>query len=141
MAYNYFPQNYQMPVYYPTQNNAFQGVGNVGMNQSNAQSSLIWVQGEGAAKSYPVAPNTSVPLWDSEANVVYIKSADASGMPSIKTLDYTVRDSASRTAEIQAQSDFVTHNELADMQKEIDALKAKFERTSEERSGGKNDGK
>lgn len=141
MAYNYFPQTYQMPAYYPTQSNAFQGVGNVGMNQPNAQSSLIWVQGEGAAKSYPVAPNTSVPLWDSEANVVYIKSADASGMPSIKTLYYTVRDSASRTAEIQPQADFVTHNELADIQKEIDALKAKFERTSEKRSGGKNDGK
>lgn len=138
MAYNYFPQTYQAPVYYPTQPNAVQGVGNVGVGQSNTQSSLIWVQGEGAAKSYPVAPNTSVPLWDSEANVVYIKSADASGMPSIKILDYTVRDNAPRTAEIQPQSNFVTRNELADVQKEIDALKAKFERG---RNGGKNDGK
>lgn len=134
MAYNYYPQNYQMPAYYPTQTpqtNQFQ----------NGTSSLIWVQGEGAAKSYPVAPNTSVPLWDSEANVVYIKSADASGMPSIKVLDYTVRDNAQRTAEIQPQTDFVTHNELADIQKEIDSLRAKFERTTEKRSGGKNDGK
>lgn len=137
-GYNYYPQNYQMPAYYPTQNNAFQGVGNVG---SNVQSSLIWVQGEGAAKSYPVAPNTSVPLWDSEANVVYIKSADASGMPSIKILDYTVRDNAPRKTESAPQVDFVTHNELADIQKEIDALKAKFERTADKRNGGKNDGK
>jgi len=138
MAYNYFPQNYQMPAYYPTQSNAYPTQTSVGANQPNA---LIWVQGEGAAKSYPVAPNTSVPLWDSEANVVYIKSADASGMPSIKVLDYTVRDNAQRTAEIQPQGDFVTHNELADMQKEIDALKAKFERNTEKRNGGKNDGK
>ena len=141
MAYNYFPQTYQAPVYYPTQPNAVQGVGNVGINQPNAQSSLIWVQGEGAAKSYPMAPNTSVPLWDSEANVVYIKSADASGMPSIKILDYTVRGDAPKKAEIQAQSDFVTHDELAAISKEIDALKAKFERTAEKRNGGKNDGK
>ena len=138
MAYNYFPQTYQTPVYYPTQSNAFPTQQNVGANQPNA---LIWVQGEGAAKSYPVAPNTSVPLWDSEANVVYIKSADASGMPSIKVLDYTVRDNGARTAEIQPQADFVTHNELADMQKEIDALKAKFERNTEKRNGGKNNGK
>lgn len=131
MAYPYYP-------YYPMQNNAFQNVGSVAANQPNAQNTLIWVQGINAAKSYPVAPNTSVPLFDSEANVVYIKSADASGMPSIKTLDYTVRDNAPRTAEIQPQSDFVTRNELADMQKEIDALKAKFERG---RNGGKNDGK
>lgn len=134
MAYPYYP-------YYPMQNNAFQNVGNVGMNQSNTQSALIWVQGLNAAKSYPVAPNTSVPLFDSEANVVYIKSADASGMPSIKILDYNVRDNAPKTAEIQPQADFVTHNELADMQKEIDALKAKFERTADKRNGGKNDGK
>ena len=134
MAYPYYP-------YYPTQNNAFQNVGNVGMNQPNVQSSLIWVQGINAAKSYPVAPNTSVPLFDSEANVVYIKSADASGMPSIKILDYNVRDNESRRAESVPQGDFVTHNELADIQKEIDALKAKFERTAEKRNGGKNDGK
>jgi hypothetical protein len=134
MAYPYYP-------YYPTQNNAFQNVGNVGMNQPNVQSSLIWVQGINAAKSYPVAPNTSVPLFDSEANVVYIKSADASGMPSIKILDYNVRDNESRRAESVPQGDFVTHNELADIQKEIDALKAKFERTADKRSGGKNDGK
>lgn len=134
MAYPYYP-------YYPTQNNAFQNVGNVGMNQPNVQSSLIWVQGINAAKSYPVAPNTSVPLFDSEANVVYIKSADASGMPSIKILDYNVRDNESRRAESVPQMDFVTHNELADIQKEIDALKAKFERTAEKRNGGKNDGK
>ena len=134
MAYPYYP-------YYPTQNNAFQNVGNVGMNQPNVQSSLIWVQGINAAKSYPVAPNTSVPLFDSEANVVYIKSADASGMPSIKILDYNVRDNESRRAESVPQMDFVTHNELADIQKEIDALKAKFERTTDKRNGGKNDGK
>lgn len=138
MAYNYFPQTYQQPVYYPTQPNAYTTPQNVGTNQINAQNALIWVQGEGAAKSYPVAPNTSVSLWDSEANVVYIKSADASGMPSIKILDYTVRDTTARTAEIQPQADFVTHDELAAISKEIDALKAKFERT---RNGGKNDGK
>lgn len=140
MAYNYFPQTYQTPIYYPTQSNAFQSVGSVGANQQ--QNSFVqWVQGENAAKSFPVAPNTSVPLFDSEANVIYIKSADASGMPSIKILDYTVRDSEPRKAESAPQMDFVTHNELADIQKEIDALKAKLERTADKRNGGKNDGK
>ena len=131
MAYNYYP--YQTP-YYPTQNNAFQGVGNVGTN-TNA---LIWVQGEGAAKSYPVAPNTSVPLWDSEANVIYIKSADASGMPSIKVLDYTIRDNASKSAEIQPQTDFATKDEVTRLAGEISALKAKFEKIGrKEKSDGK----
>ena len=139
MAYNYFPQTYQTPIYYPTQSNAFQNVGNVGTTQQN--SFVQWVQGENAAKSFPVAPNTSVPLFDSEANVIYIKSADASGMPSIKILDYTVRDNAPKRAETAPQADFVTHNELADIQREIDSLKAKLERSGEKKNGGKNDGK
>ena len=129
MAYNnYFPTGYQ-PMYqpnYPTQMNA-------GSAQTTTQNPLIWVQGEAAAKSYPIAPNTSVPLFDSEANVIYIKSADMSGMPSIKILDYTVRNNAPHKADIQPGGDFATKDDLASIQKEIDALKAKF--------GRKNDGK
>lgn len=142
MAYNYFPQTYQTPIYYPTQSNAFQSVGSVGANQQ--QNSFVqWVQGINAAKSFPVAPNTSIPLFDSEANVIYIKSADASGMPSIKILDYVVRDTAPRTAEISTQSDFATKNDISILEKEISSLKSKFERMSgtadkrKERTDGK----
>ena len=131
MAYNnYFPTGYQ-PIYQP---NAYPTQTNVGSNQSNTQNLLIWVQGEAAAKSYPIAPNTSVPLFDSEANVIYIKSADMSGMPSIKILDYTVRENTPQKADIQPVADYATKDDLASIQKEIDALKAKF-------SGRKNDGK
>lgn len=58
------------------------------------QSGIIWVQGEAAAKSYLVAPGSTVQLWDSEEKVIYLKSADASGMPSMKVLDYTIRGDA-----------------------------------------------
>lgn len=117
MAYNSgFPVGYQAPYqqsYYPMQNNY-------------QQSGIIWVQGEAAAKSYPVAPNTSVSLWDSEANVIYIKSADASGMPSMKIIDYTMRDNTVSKPETSRQTDFVTKDELLPIRKEIDALKAKI---------------
>lgn len=83
MAYNYFPTTYQQPVYYPSQPAPQQ--------PQPTASSLTWVQGEAGAKSYLVAPNSTVTLWDSEQSVIYIKSADASGMPSIKTLDYKIR--------------------------------------------------
>ena len=59
--------------------------------QQNQQGGLIWVQGEAAAKSYMVAPGNTVQLWDSEEKVIYLKSADPSGMPSMKILDYTIR--------------------------------------------------
>ena len=123
MAYNYFPQTYQMPTYYPTQSNAYPTQQSVGAN-TNA---LIWVQGEAGAKSYMVAPNQTVVLWDSEQDAVYIKSADASGMPSIKVLDYTIRDNGAQKAEILAQKDFATKDDVELLRKEINALKSKFE--------------
>lgn len=121
MAYNsYYPAGYQpyqiQQGYQVPQQNA----------QQNA-SGLIWVQGEGAAKSYPVAPNTSVPLWDSEANIIYIKSADMSGMPSIKILDYTVRNSMPKSADIQPVQAFATKDDVDYLKSEIAALRAKFE--------------
>lgn len=58
----------------------------------NGNGGLIWVQGEAGAKSYLVAPGTNIMLMDSEAQVFYIKSADASGMPlPLRVFDYTER--------------------------------------------------
>ena len=127
MAFNYFPTNYQ-----PYQQ------GNYFQNGTGSQNNgIIWVQGEGAAKSYPVAPNTSVPLWDSEANVIYIKSADMSGMPSIKVLDYTIRDNAPKAADVQSQTEFATKDDVLRIEDEIKALKTKYEQIREEKNDGK----
>lgn len=54
--------------------------------------SIIWVSGEAGAKAYLVAPNTTVQLWDSESQRIFLKSADATGMPSIKILNYTIEE-------------------------------------------------
>ena len=80
MAYfNGFPATYQplMPTYQPVQN--------------QQQPGIIWVQGEAGAKSYMVAPGNTVQLWDSEDKIIYLKSADPSGMPSMKILEYKIR--------------------------------------------------
>ena len=91
--------------------------------------SLIWVQGEAGAKSYLVAPNSTVPLWDSESQVIYLKSADVSGMPSMKVLDYTIRDS-SKTAPNSAPtimnenlSNYATKDEIRVVSEQITALR------------------
>lgn len=49
---------------------------------------LIWVSGEIGAKSYLMAPGSTVMLMDSESSRFYIKSTDSAGMPSIKTYEY-----------------------------------------------------
>jgi hypothetical protein len=125
MAYNYFPAGYQP--YYPTQNNAYPTQMNVGPTQPTQNNGIIWVQGEAGAKSYMVAPNTTVQLWDSESQTIYLKSADASGMPSMRIIDYTIRDSTPKAPNLSQQSDYATKSELQAVLNELNALKAKFE--------------
>lgn len=50
---------------------------------------LLWVQGEAGAKSYLVAPNTTVLLMDSESQRFYLKSTDGAGMPNLRTFEYS----------------------------------------------------
>lgn len=64
-----------------------------GINQIN-QDERIWVQGEGSAQAYLVAPNSFVRLWDSSQAVFYEKRADASGRPYMETFEYKRKGSA-----------------------------------------------
>ena len=59
--YNGFPATYQPMYQQPYQ-----------QTQQQMNSNLIWVQGEAGAKSYLVAPNTTVQLWDSETQKIYL---------------------------------------------------------------------
>lgn len=52
---------------------------------------MLWVLGQTEAESYPVAPNNTVTLWDKNNPTIYIKSANAQGVPSIRILDFVER--------------------------------------------------
>lgn len=113
MAYNNgFPMNYQQ-MYYPQQAQM--------QPQQQNSNSIIWVQGEAGAKSYLVAPNNTVQLWDSENNVIYLKSADSSGLPSMRILDYTIRENTSQMAQngLKNESAYVTKEEFEKFKAEI----------------------
>lgn len=100
-----------------------------GPQAQQAQNSIIWVQGEAGAKSYLVAPNSTVQLWDSEAQVIYLKSADASGMPSMKVLDYTIRDTAQNapiTAPGQQMDNYATKADIDALRGQIDGLRMRI---------------
>ena len=114
MAYNNFPVGYQpAQIYYPQQYNP----------QSQGNNSIIWVQGEAGAKSYMVAPNSTVQLWDSENQVIYLKSSDASGMPSMRILDYTIRSEASNSH----VKTFSEHEAIIPIREELNALKSRID--------------
>ena len=108
MAYfNGYPATYQ-PMYQPQMAQA----------QPAQQNGIIWVQGEAAAKSYLVAPGGTVQLWDSEEKVIYLKSADASGMPSMKILDYTIRGEEPE----KPAPEYATKDELAALAEKVKEL-------------------
>ncbi len=85
---------------------------------------IIWVQGEAGAKAYLVAPGNTVQLWDSENQVIYLKSADMSGMPSMRVLDYTERTAPPRTAPVGPQAPQVQYVTLEEFNALADRLTA-----------------
>jgi hypothetical protein len=121
MAYNnYFPQYY--PQFQPVINTQ---IPQPSQTQQVQNTNIIWVSGEAGAKSYLVAPNTTVQLWDSEAQVIYLKSADASGMPSMKIIDYTIRNAAPNTQQQMPQGQqvlYVTKNEFDAFKQEVQKM-------------------
>lgn len=128
MAYNsYFPAGYQ-PVYYqPTYQP--QQVQQAPAQQAPSQSNgggLTWVQGEAGAKSYLVAPNTTVMLMDSESDVFYLKSTDASGMPMpLRIFEYKERKTADLDDRLIARensSAYVTKREFEAFKGQIEAF-------------------
>ena len=85
---------------------------------------MLWVLGQTEAESYPVAPNNTVTLWDKNQPTIYIKSANAQGVPSIRVLDFTERTAnAPKTAEkhdCKCGDKFATKEQLT-------ALEGKYE--------------
>lgn len=121
---NYYQNNDYLRYYQPQQYYQNQQQYNQNQQYNQTNSGIIWVQGESGAKSYLVAPNNTVQLWDSESQTIYIKSADASGMPSIKILDYTIRNDQKEKNEnninqINADNNVNMESEIKDLNEKI----------------------
>lgn len=113
MAFGYNTP-YGQPYYQPPM---MDNLAQMRAQQQPVQQGMIWVQGEAAGKSYLVAAGNTVPLWDSERQTIYLKSVDASGVPTMRILDYTERTQAAPTAE------YVTRAEYEALAKQVAELK------------------
>lgn len=95
------------PYYY----NPFQQMQPMQQPAQQQQQGILWIQGEAAAKSYPVAPGQTVLLMDSESNSFYLKSADQSGMPlPLRSFDYSER--TAKPEQNVPIGDFITRKEF-----------------------------
>lgn len=103
---NYYPQNYPVQNYQPQ------------MTQPTNQNAtgIIWVSGSQEAQMYPVAPNNAVALWEQSGKVIYLKSADATGKPTMRIFDLVERSEMPSTASEQKDvkmPDYATKEELS----------------------------
>lgn len=108
-------------------------------NQNNMQQAqppqtnqgILWVQGEAAARSYLVAPNSTVLLMDSETNRFYLKSANNAGMPSMQIFEYSeVSQNAPQAAQnVQNNLDdkYVTRQEYDDLRAQYAEIMEKLD--------------
>lgn len=136
---NYYGNGFNGGV--PDQGNRFAGQYQQPMNISSPintpiqqpSNGLIWVQGEEGAKAYLVAPNSTVVLWDSEAPVIYIKSADMSGMPSTRIFDLTERTAQKAISPVVNNTvEYATKDEFSALSEKVHELLEK-ERERQER--------
>lgn len=95
------------------------------------ESGMIWVLGVEGAKAYIVAPGTTLPLWDSQARKIYIKSVDANGVPQMQTINYEIEGEAPAVPPVGATvpvsaaavpADYVTKADLKGVMDEIEDL-------------------
>lgn len=132
MAYTpqiYYPQSAYAPQYQQNYQPMQQQIPQVQPQQNNQ--GLIWVQGETGAKSYLMAPNSTVLLMDSESEAFYIKMTDGAGMPTLRTFDYKERvQNMPQNVVEQPQTDckslseqFVTKDEYKALLDEYEELK------------------
>ena len=88
---------------------------------------ILWVQGEAGAKSYLVAPNTSVLLMDSEESRFFIKTTDNAGMPTLRTFEYQEVTAGAapvpqKQPEINMDDKYVTRQEYNDLRGKYEEL-------------------
>lgn len=96
------------------------------------QGGVQWVSGEQEARSWMVAPNAAVALWDSTAPVIYLKQADASGKPTLKTYDLVERLASGGDAQKKGSPDYVTRKEFDALAAIVGEMKGKKKRKAEE---------
>lgn len=131
-----YPNQFSQPYPYTYQTQAPAPMDRLAQLQLQAQQyqptqsnqSLIYVQGESAAKSWMVGAGQSVLLMDSENPVFYIKSADASGIPlPLRVFDYKERTQNTPQNVPQAtQSEQINLDDKYVTRQEYDALQGKY---------------
>ena len=134
-SYGFYPvaQPYPQSVVIPQQQmiEQNQNVQTVQTSSAPTDSYMVWVQGKAGAQSYPVARGTTLPLFDSEGDYLYIKSVDNNGIPLplvTKVLSdppIEVKTEVVETPQVDT-SEFVTKKVYDDLMKKYEDLELRI---------------
>lgn len=76
------------------------------VNQAPIQE-LIRVTGIEGAKAYQMPPNSVVPLFDADNDIMFIKTTDGAGFPKIRAFSFTeIKDTQEQPTEYVSRSEF-----------------------------------
>lgn len=97
------------------------------------ENTLIRVTGIDGARAYQMAPNSTVALFDGGEDLMYIKSTDGAGFPTIRTFRFEPIE----TSQSQIAVDFenlASKDEVDALRKEINDVKQLIQRAKEAKS-------
>ena len=97
------------------------------MPQQQVNQGLLWVSGEVGAKSYLVAPNSTVLLMDSDSSRFYLKSADNAGMPNLRIFEYAEVTGTPQNAPQATNTDLKDLDSKYVKREEYEGLKRQYE--------------
>ena len=78
---------------------------------------LIRVNGIDGAKTYQMSANSTVALFDSNEDIMYIKTTDGAGFPSIRTFSFVeVKEQNEKSS---GNQDYISREEFEEFKKEL----------------------
>lgn len=109
-------------MYYPNMMNAqqtYQAFQNpYAMNMTpQTPTTLTRVTGIDGAKAYQMTPNSTVALFDSNEDIMYIKTTDGAGFPTIRT--FTFNEVVANNNSVSENVDYVTRDEFNKLKEEL----------------------
>lgn len=111
-----YPYNQQQYGIHPQVQGYINPMNQINQPQQQSNSGIIWVQGEAGAKAFSnIRPDIPVALWDSEEPVIYIKSIDNTGKPSMTILDYVERNGSESKQPDTPQVEYATKEQFENL--------------------------
>lgn len=107
-------------------NNNFNPYNNITNQQMNnfqpAQNNLIRVTGIEGAKAYQMPPNSSVALFDNDNDIMYVKTTDGAGFPTVRIFKFEPLQEP-KTTETDG---YITRQEFEELKKEVEKYGKQF---------------